>query len=176
METRVKNMKDVPVSTFLGVVIIVVFSLYFTTAIKTLPCGKNVMTSFYSNFVHVEPSHLIVNIYALYALSRVEETIGAKKFMSLIIFALIFNTIVEAVIYKWKNIPCSIGFSGVLFTILTWDLVTTKKLDLYLSTSVISMVLVPSLLDEKVSFTGHAVGAVSGVIAGLLWNKIYITR
>jgi membrane associated rhomboid family serine protease len=167
-----KNVKIVPVSSLLAVIIIVVFSLYFTTAIKTLPCGQDVMSSFYSNFIHVEPQHLIVNLYALYALSRVEEKIGPRKFISIITFSLIFNTIVETSIYKWMNVPCSIGFSGVLFSILTWEMVTTKKLDLYLLSAVVSMVVIPSIMDKKVSFTGHAVGAISGVISGIIWNKM----
>lgn len=172
MEPPTKDIKNVPVSLMLAVTIIVVFSLYFTTAIKTVPCGNDVMSSFMANFVHIDPQHLIVNLYALYALSRVEERIGSKQFFALIIFSLIFNTIVESAIHRWRDTPCTIGFSGVLFGLLTWELVTTRELDLYLLAAVAAMVIVPSMVDRKVSLIGHAVGAVSGIISGLIWVKL----
>ena len=59
--------KDIPVSIFLAITIIIVFSLYFTTAIKTIPCGKTIMSAFYSNFVHTDIYHLVGNMVALYA-------------------------------------------------------------------------------------------------------------
>ena len=87
------HIKNVPVSVFLAVGVIVIFSLYATTALKEIPCGKDVMSLFYSNFVHVDVYHLLSNIFALYALSRVEITIGSKKFIALIVFLLLFNTL-----------------------------------------------------------------------------------
>ena len=172
MDTSTKDIKNVPVSAFLAVVITVVFSLYFTTAIKTIPCGKDVMSSFYANFIHIETQHLIINLYALYALSRVEEKIGSKRFITLVVFSLILNTVIESAIHKFRNTPCSIGFSGVLFSILTWEMATTRKVDAYLISAVAAMVVVPSLLDKNVSFVGHAVGAISGIITGLLYSKL----
>lgn len=173
MEVPTKKVQDVPVSAFLGVIIIVVFSLYLTTAIKTIPCGKDVLSSFYSNFVHIEPYHLIANLYALYALSRVEQRIGSKQFVAIVIFSLFFNTLVETGIHKLnENIPCSIGFSGVLFGIMTWELVTSKKIDLYLLTAIAGMVILPSIYNPKASLIGHAIGAISGVASGLIWNKL----
>ena len=38
--------KDIPVSLFLAVSIVIVFALYVTTAIKTIPCGKDILSSF----------------------------------------------------------------------------------------------------------------------------------
>jgi membrane associated rhomboid family serine protease len=170
---QVKNIRDVPVSTFIAVGIITVFALYTTTALKTIPCGKDVMSVFISNFIHVEPAHLIANLYALYALSRVEEALGIKRFLTLVIFLLIINTIIESVFHRvCPQISCGIGFSGVLYGMVTWEFVTQKKLDMYLITSIIAMVAVPSLGNTNVSLLGHGVGAISGIIGGLLWNKL----
>lgn len=72
--------KDIPVSVFFAVSIIIVFSLYLTTAIKTIPCGNDVMSSFLSNFVHVDSYHLMANLFALYSLSRVEQNVGPNGF------------------------------------------------------------------------------------------------
>lgn len=165
--------KDVPVSIFLSVSIIVVFSLYLTNAIKTIPCGNNVLSGFFSNFIHIEPYHLMANLFALYALSRVERNIGAKKFITLIVFLLIFNTIIEVALHKlFPKIPCSIGFSGVLFGIMTWELVTNQELDFILLVSIGAMVLSPSIMNPKASLLGHAAGAATGVIGALIWKKI----
>ena len=169
---HIKKIQNVPVSSLLAVIIIVIFALYFTTAIKTIPCGKDVMSQFYSNFVHVKPWHLITNLFTLYALSRVEENIGSKKFFSLIAFSLVVNTLLEVGLHKIIKLPCSIGFSGVLFSVITWEMVTTKTFDLYLLLSIFAMVIIPSLQSKKVSLTGHLVGAISGVISGLLWTKL----
>jgi len=166
--------REVPVSAFLAVSIIIVFSLYTTSAIKEIPCGKTVMSSFMSAFVHTKPYHMAANLYALYALTRVEQEIGPKKFFGLILFILALNVIMEAGMHKLNpELPCSIGFSGVLFGVTAWDMVRTKKLDFFLITSIIGMVALPSFKEENVSLTGHAVGAASGVIGGILWNKLF---
>ena len=167
------HIKDVPVSVFLAVSIIVIFSLYATTALKQIPCGKDVMSLFYSNFVHVDIYHLLSNIFALYALSRVEVAVGGKKFTGLIIFLLLFNTLAEAGMYRvFKSLPCSIGFSGILFGVAAWEIVTNRGFDWLVALSLIVMIVGPSIQNPKASLMGHAVGAVSGVIGGLLWSKI----
>jgi hypothetical protein len=130
--------REVPVSAFLAVSIIIVFSLYTTSAINEIPCGKTVMSSFMSAFVHTKPYHMAANLYALYALTRVEQEIGPKKFFGLILFILALNVIMEAGMHKLNpELPCSIGFSGVLFGVTAWDMVRTKKLDFFLITSLI---------------------------------------
>lgn len=167
------QIKDVPVSVFLAVSIVVVFSLYATTAIKTIPCGKDVMSLFYSNFVHVDIYHLLSNLFALYALSRVEVATGGKKFTALIVFLLFFNTLAEAAIYRiFKGLPCSIGFSGVLFGVAAWELVTNKGFDWMVVLSLILMVVGPSIQNPRASLAGHVVGAVAGVVGALLWSKL----
>ena len=167
------QIKDVPVSVFLAVSIIVVFSLYATTALKEIPCGKDVMSLFYSNFVHIDVYHLLSNLFALYALSRVEVATGGKKFTALIVFLLLFNTLAEAAMYRiFKGLPCSIGFSGVLFGVAAWELVTNKGFDWMVALSLVVMIAGPSIQNPKASLMGHTVGAVAGVVGGLLWSKM----
>ena len=165
--------KEVPVSVLIAVSIIVIFSLYATTALKEIPCGKDVMSIFYGNFVHIDIYHLISNIFALYALSRVEVSVGGKQFVALIVFLLMFNTIAEVLMYRiFKGLQCSIGFSGVLFGVATWEMVTNQDFDWVLITSLITMVAGPTIQNPKASLMGHAVGAVAGVIGGLLWSRL----
>ncbi len=162
-------MKYVPVSIFLAISIIIIFLLYVTNVIKTVPCQKGVLGSFYRNFVHVEFYHVFVNLYALYTISRVEREIGFKKFVGLIVYLLVLNTILEVSLHKINpNIKCSVGFSGVLMGIMVWELVCKRKLDLYLLSAIVIMVVFPSIKSKKVSLSGHLIGAFSGALAGLV--------
>lgn len=162
----------VPVSTFFAISLIIVFLLYFSTLIKTIPCGTNIMTTFYRNFIHIDIYHLLSNLFALYALSRIEVKIGLKRFLLLISFLLVFNTVVETIFYKINpSYKCSIGFSGILFGVLTWELCMTRQLNIYLIISIIILVCTPSLKSENISLIGHAIGAFSGVVGGIIWRR-----
>ena len=126
-----KNIHDVPVSVFISVCIIIIFLLYITSILKSIPCNNDVISIFISNFVHTNFLHLFSNLYAIYALSRVEQAIGGKQFIILVVFLLVLNTLLETLVNRKLNIPCSIGFSGVLYGIMTWELVTQKHLDFF---------------------------------------------
>jgi len=167
--------KDIPVSLFLAVSIVFVFALYVTTVIKTIPCGNTVLSSFCSNFVHVDTYHLFANLLALYALTRVERDIGAKQFSFLIVFLLIFTSVSEVTAHKiFPGMPCSIGLSGILFGIMSWELTTKKGLDLLIILSIIGVVVMPSVQNPKASLIGHIVGAIAGIIGGLLWKVLSV--
>ena len=176
LKSNIINFKDIPVSVFLAVSLTVIFSLYLTTLIKTIPCQRDIMSSFISNFIHTDISHLLVNLFALYSLARVERDIGPKKFIKLLVFLLVFNTIIETIIYKiFPTIKCSIGFSSVLFGIMTYELITTKKLDFMLLASVVGTIILPSLKNQNVSLVGHIIGVISGGILGVfLSNKFQL--
>ena len=172
MDKKTKDLKDIPVSVIIAVFTIFVFSMYFTTAIKQLPCNKDIVSNFYSNFVHVDTYHLTVNMFVLYSISRVEEQIGSQKFFTLVAFLLVLNAVLMTLVHKVNdNVTCSIGLSGVLFGLITWELTSNKGINPELLLSIIIMVIVPSLKTKKVSLVGHVVGAVSGIIGGLLWKK-----
>ena len=116
-----KNLKIYPVCSFISVVIITIFSLYFTNALKTIPCGKDMQSVFVSQFIHVDFLHLVSNVYGLYTLSTVEQKYGPKFFFSLIFFLLTINALLESLFHKFFDTPCSIGFSGILYGVLTFD-------------------------------------------------------
>ena len=168
------HFKDIQVSLFIAVSVVIVFALYITTAIKTIPCDKNLMSIFFSNFVHLEPSHLIANLFALYNLARVEKQLGPKKFGCLIVFLLIFTTVTEVCAHKlFSELKCSIGLSGILFGIMSWELTTKRGLDLMIVLSIIGVVVTPTVQNSKgSSLLGHAVGAIAGVIGGILWKMV----
>lgn len=166
--------KDVPISIFISLLIIIVFLLYITTIIKTIPCDKDLTSVFISNFVHVDYIHVLSNLFAVYALSRVERDIGFSAFGNLIIFLLVFNTIGEIILHKLipREFSCSIGFSGVLFGVLTYELVHNNDIDIFMLMSIAVTVITPSLTNSNVSFSGHLIGAIGGIVAGIIANKV----
>lgn len=156
--------KNREVSISISIFLIIIFILYHISILKNLPCGKSIHNVFLTNFVHIEPQHLISNLYSLFALSKVESEIGRIKFIKLIVLLLIFTTILE---YIYKNIihikECSIGFSGILFGIFTYDLIAKKDVDLYMISSIILMLYVNG--GKGVSNIGHIFGIIAGVFS-----------
>ena len=154
-------MKNTPLTSFLFVMMTVIFSMYYTTLLKKIPCEKDLTSVLVSNFIHTKPTHFFYNMYAVYAMSRIETKMGFKKFAMLITFALIVNSIIETLAHKIYESPCSIGFSGVLYSVFTYDFMATNEVDLYMMTALIAKVFVG---DKDSSIIGHLTGVVSGIL------------
>ena len=137
-------------------------------------CEHTIPNISYRQFVHVELFHLLVNLYGLYILSRVEEKIGFKNFSILILSLLVVSTLIEFGVSKFTDLNCSIGFSGILFGILAWELVTGQEINFSLVAILFFMVLQPSLTNPKASLVGHAIGACSGIIVGLITKQMLV--
>jgi membrane associated rhomboid family serine protease len=168
-----KDPKDVPVCTSISICMLIIFLLFNYKVISSIPCGKNVYEITMSNFVHTDTAHLLSNLYALYAISRLEKEMGFIPFMWLLIFLISSNTIMELFVRSvCKNINCSIGFSGILFGLFTWELVSNNKLDIELLLAIVIMVVGPSLKSSNISLSGHILGAVTGIIGGVMWKFI----
>lgn len=152
-----KDFKDIPVSVFIAISMIVVFLLINAKVIVSLPCGKGIHEVMMSNFVHADAMHLVSNLYALYAISRVEQDMGFMSFIWLLIFLVVINTLAQFADHSiWKDLPCSIGFSGILFGLFTWELVS-KKVNVELHLAIVIMVVGPSIQNKKVSLSGHGI-------------------
>ena len=174
INNHINRFQDIPVSIFLAVSLFVISLLYLTSLIKTIPCGKDVLSNFYSNFTHVDIFHLIGNLSGLYVLSRVEQNIGSKQFIKLLVFLLVFNTLTESIMHKiMPSTSCSIGFSGVLFGIATWEIITTQEVDYAAVLAIIFSAIRPTVNEIKTSISGHVIGAIGGIISGIIWSAIY---
>lgn len=155
------------VSIYLAIIIVLIYILYSFNILKSISCSRNLTSTFLRNFVHINPYHLVMNLIALYVLSRVEKDIGAKKFIKLILLLLILNTIAETIIYKFTDIQCAIGFSSILSGIMTWEIMNQHKLNWLL---IFTMIIMPSVQNLKSSAISHVIGAISGIIIGFFWN------
>lgn len=163
------NISGIPSTITLSVFMIAIYILYATKKIQKIPCQDTLLKSFESNFVHVSAQHLIVNIFAFWQLSRVEARGGSKNFVLLLLSLLALQTVGEYAVAKLtKNTKCSIGFSGILYGIAAWELITSKTKNL--ASIALPMLLVIFLGGG--SITGHLIGVGSGVIAGIVTNII----
>lgn len=168
------NIKEIPISVFLAVTIIIIFSLYFTNLLKSIPCQKNLSNIFINNFIHIDIYHLVGNILGLYSMSRIERSLGTKKFIILICCLLLTASILEVITFQlFPSIPCGIGISGLLFGLITWELIIVQKMDFTLVLSLIFTVILPSLKGKNVSIFGHLSGIIAGILVGMSWKKIY---
>lgn len=160
-----------PFTSFIAVILLVIFCLYFTKIIHKVPINKDFFSILGSNFIHLDFDHLIANLVSLYALSRIEKRMGLQKFSYLILSLLFLNTLFETLLHRYFPINNSVGFSGILFGLTTWELVLQKKVDTALLVSLV-LLLLPSLKYENVSFTGHAVGVISGLTIALFYKNV----
>jgi membrane associated rhomboid family serine protease len=161
-----------PVCGSLALFIIIVFLLYAINIIKAVPCQKNIISIFSSNFIHVDPMHLISNLYGIYSLTHIEKKIGTKKFIILILFLLIFTTIFEVLLHKIINSPCAIGISGILYGIATFDLMLYQKIDYQMLTAIILNISISYATNKRSSIIGHIIGVISGVIGGIIFKYL----
>jgi len=166
VQNKVQNiLKKRPASAFITTFLIIIFLLAITSILKIDLCNKDFISNLYSNFIHFDILHLLSNIYGLYVLSRIEEQIGYQKFILLITILVIINTVFETILHKVIDMKCSIGFSAILYGMLSWGLFSgCKKLDYYLFTSVI-FDIVSSKFNTNISLISHFMGILSGIIA-----------
>jgi len=164
---------QMPVTILLITTIIVLSCLYFTNAIKSVVCQKDLLSVFISNAIHLDIGHLLSNLYTFYSISHIEQKIGSKKFTCLVLFILVVSSSIEASLHKMTDkINCSVGMSSLLFGLIAWEKITTNKLDLKILSSIILMATMPSLKNSKISLIGHIIGALTGIISGVLYTKI----
>jgi membrane associated rhomboid family serine protease len=156
-------------------IIIIVFLLYFINIFKSYPCGKDMISNMLSNFIHADFFHLISNLYGLYVLTRVEEKIGATKFFYVVCFILVMNSIFETILYKLTNLSCSVGFSGIIYGIFSWEMMSgLKNFDWYILSAIVFDIFSVLTLKRKIALLNHFIGIFSGIILGSFFKNIYI--
>jgi membrane associated rhomboid family serine protease len=170
-----KDPMNYPICSFISVLIIIIFSLYFTNVIKTIPCEKDMKTIFITQFIHTDFFHLLSNLYGIYSLSRIELKVGPSKFFSLIIFLLIFSSILESLFHKLVDTPCSIGFSGILYGVFTFEIMSLKEnFDYNLLIAILVDTISQKFIKNNISLYGHIIGIISGVIGGFIFTKFIL--
>jgi membrane associated rhomboid family serine protease len=171
----VQKIKEIPVSTSIAALLITIYFSYSFGSMTYIPCNNDVFSNFLCSFIHIDATHLIYNLYAVFALSRVEMILGSRQFLNLIFFILIMNSIFETILKHFiHSINCSIGFSGVLFGILFWEIISNNGLDIFILSSIIPLILIPSFLDKNTSLSSHFIGLLTGTISGYIYYKMFV--
>lgn len=155
---------DSPVAIVLGVLVVLIFLLYQANVITALPCSASAPHALGRHVVHINIVHLLSNLYALYALSSVEVTVGSLRFVGILFGIVVISTTLEWLLSKYyKGWTCAIGLSGVLFGLFAWELIRQHKFDVKVLAAIV-MGVVTGSMGPRSSFLGHAIGAVSGVM------------
>lgn len=171
-EITINTIINRPVFALISSGLIFITILYVFGVLKELPCGEGPLNGLNRAFVHVDSAHIISNLFVFYILSRIEVTHGAGVFILLIVQITFIATVFELILKELIDIPCSIGFSGVLFGLAVWELLYDKNIDLALLFGVAAMVITPSLHNPRASLIGHGLGAIAGLLVSLYYKPM----
>ena len=136
----------------------------FTFLDKQNACQPTIINAFTRQLYHGDINHLAFNFIAFANLThQITQITGLFTYM--IIFALIFvlMVILDYIFYGLGLIECSIGFSGVVFGLLGWVFLHQRGFNLQLLVD-LALLLAPSLTTPGISFTGHLLGLVAGML------------
>ena len=154
----------------LSVIMFIIYGTY-TKKNNKIPCDNDLFQIMQRNFIHIDINHFMTNMITFYVLVVNLNKDGIT--MSILITSILFFSVIIEYLFALLNTKrtCSIGFSGILYGLISIYMLTKRKLDLALISSLGIMVLRSSLVSSKVSLSGHAIGAISGVITYQVMNK-----
>lgn len=166
MQTTDSIQLKTPVTVLVSAILVVVSLLFIFRQWVSLPCGLDILSAFSRNFIHVDPLHLMINLYGFYRLADLEFSVGSIRYLALILLLTFFQSVLEWLYLTIRPIggSCSIGFSGILFGILTFMFFFDRGIDLTLLLALFVSILSSSATSERISFTGHLFGVISGLL------------
>ncbi len=117
------------------------------------------------SFTHVEPWHILMNMFALWSLGPVvERVLGRARFLALYVVACLGDAF--AVYALGGDYTTTVGASGAIFGLLAASLVVAWKIGADLSVFRTSLILAVVIsIVPGVSWQGHLGGFVAGGLA-----------
>lgn len=157
-----------------SIIAIILLLIHFNSSQENLPtiCVDGITNSVMRNFYHVDSPHLYVNLLTFKALSRIEMQIGSVNYLMLLISILVIASFLDYIVNSIFSLKCSIGFSGVLFGLLAWEMVTQHEFSPYALLLLAVNVISPTIKNPQASLMGHGIGALAGVISGYLFKGL----
>lgn len=143
---------------------------YFFGFTDNIPCQSNPISSFIRNFIHVSPTHLLANMYAFNRIQAIETTLGSAGYAQLILILATLQTLIEMLISYYTSLHCSIGFSGVLYGLFSWSIVSKQQTSYQLLGILFFSILTASMQNSQLSLIGHLMGFISGIVVALFQN------
>lgn len=172
-----RNKYDIALFLLFSIPMILITILYNIGTIKNVPCNNDLLSNISRNFIHLDISHIVGNLSVFYILSiALVKTFGFGYVVLLILALLVIIVIFETIYLKMtNNSSCSIGFSGILYGLLAWNILSQSSITASSIISIAILVIQPSLSSANVSLSGHIIGAVAGVLTYFVaGNKIKI--
>ena len=166
----------VPIVTYTLIAVMVgIFLLYHGKALVAIPCGNDFVSILQSQFVHVNFVHIASNLFSLWYMANLERSMGLGKFLALVLVIAVLSSAADTLIgHVGGNRPCSIGFSGVLFGLVAWSVLTTGGFKWYNIAMVAGLLL--TNMGPHISVRGHVIGAVTGLVLALLYKLVPKTK
>ena len=153
--------KQISSSLYIAVINIAVYLLYKIKFFdSTNICNDDILSRIQGSFVHVNFTHLAMNLIGLYILSDIEKVVGSEKFIKVVLFIIASSSIIETIL----KTSCSIGFSGVLYGLLAYEMFIKKKIELDIIIVLVTLCFIPDNYSN-ISHSGHLIGFVSGMAA-----------
>ena len=150
------------ISIFISIILSLIYFLYNSRTFTIIPCDQEFSSKFLSNFIHTNSIHLISNLLGLYFISELENQIGSSNFLNLVILISLIMSFFETI---FKS-GCSIGFSGILYGLVAYEMFKFKNIDYNVIYTLILLFLFSG--NSKISHTGHLLGFISGLISTCL--------
>lgn len=157
---------DKQISLYIALINITVYLLYKIKFFDSVNiCNDDILSRIQGSLVHVNLTHLMMNLIGLYILSEIEKAIGSEKFIKLVLFIIVLSSIIEMVL----KTSCSIGFSGVLYGLLAYEMFIKKKIQLDIIIVLVSLCFIPDNYSN-ISHSGHLIGFISGMAGYYIFN------
>lgn len=153
-----------------SIIAIILLLVHFNSSQENLPtsCVDGFTNSIIRNFYHIDSPHLYVNLLTFKTLSRIETQIGSAKYLMLLISIVVIASVLDYIVNLIFSLKCSIGFSGVLFGLLAWEMVTMHEFSPYVLLLLAINVISPTIRNPQSSLMGHGIGALAGVLSAYL--------
>jgi len=123
------------------------------------------MRSIISSFVHLDISHLLVNMLSFLTFRKIETLEGSRMYIYKIIYFVVMNALLIDSLNRFYRTNFIIGFSGVLFGLSTlyprnyfFGFECDKKFYPFV------LLLITQVFVPNASFVGHLSGIVSAYI------------
>jgi membrane associated rhomboid family serine protease len=105
-------------------------------------------------------------------MSRIEYDQGSLTFSLLVASIVVISSLSEYQLSLLKeNTPCGVGFSGIVIGLVAFEM---KGVNLLGSAPLLIALLYPSLINPEISFQGHAIGALTGLLLGKLIPEVML--
>lgn len=143
----------------------IVFSIFSFADI----CDKTLSGTILQKFTHSNAAHLLSNMVVFnFVLTTFDNTYDKSTTYRIVLFSFAINVLVVWTLRYHMNLECSIGFSGIIFSLLSYIILKTRGLNSDSLIWILSL-SIPPLLITNTSFSGHFIGILCGIILYLIY-------